>query len=110
MKLNPGDWYVLNENNEPVPCDDWLTAVQWWENPNNRKVAWTQINSEVEVSTIFLPFDHSFIPRGRPQWFETMVFGGRLNHEQRRYSTWDEAKRGHDAIVAELRAHLVRTP
>ena len=40
--------------------------------------------------------------------FETMFFGGTLDGEQERYSTWDEAERGHAAILARVRSALSR--
>jgi hypothetical protein len=43
-----------------------------------------------------------FLSGARPLLFETMVFGGPLDGEQTRYSTWDEAKSGHDAMVTRL--------
>lgn len=35
---------------------------------------------------------------------ETMVFGGPLDAEMERYSTWDEAVAGHAAMVARCEA------
>jgi hypothetical protein len=34
---------------------------------------------------------------------QTMVFGGQYDDRQWRYSTWDEAVAGHEAIIAALR-------
>ncbi len=31
--------------------------------------------------------------------FETIVFGGPMDEEMRRYATWDEAVEGHDEMV-----------
>ena len=31
-----------------------------------------------------------------------MIFGGAFNHQQRRYATWEEAERGHLAMLAEV--------
>jgi hypothetical protein len=35
-----------------------------------------------------------------------MVFGGPLDHEQDRYSTWDEAIRGHEAMLERVKLAL----
>jgi hypothetical protein len=48
----------------------------------------------VRVSTVFLGLDHRW-GDGPPLLFETMVFGGPLNGNQERYSTWDAAAEGH---------------
>ena len=47
---------------------------------------------------VFLGLDHSF-GSGPPLLFETMVFGGPLDEEMDRYTTWDEAEAGHKAMV-----------
>ena len=48
----------------------------------------------VMVSTVFLPFDHSFGGDG-PVLFETMIFDGEYDGYQKRYKTYDEAVEGH---------------
>ena len=68
------------------------------------------------VSTVFLGIDHNW-GAGNPILFETMVFdngrsetllGGSEYHPTidnyfQRYSTWEQAEDGHDAIVREIR-------
>jgi hypothetical protein len=51
------------------------------------------------ISTVWLGIDHNWIPSGRPLIFETMVFGGPMDHYSRRYSTITEALAGHDELV-----------
>jgi len=59
------------------------------------------------VSTIFLGMDHQVIPSGKPLIFETMVkYGmgdniaeGDEDYDIVRYSTLEEAIRGHNAIL-----------
>jgi len=69
----------------------------------SRRVARDEIETidatPVVVSTVFLGLDHSV--RGPPQLFESMVFGGPLDGTQHRYSTWEEAERGHKHLLAE---------
>jgi hypothetical protein len=76
----------------PVPCDSlmvWRMAIE-----RDRAVAKTHLPGGVEVSTVFLGLDHNW-GGGEPLLFETMIFGGELDGEQWRYSTWEEAEKGH---------------
>lgn len=93
--------YILR-GKEPVPAHDTLEWGHWFENTENRRVAFDKVEDEAEVSTVFLGLDHGF--GGTPLLFETMVFGGKLDGEQERYSTWDEAEASHKAMVERVRA------
>jgi len=53
---------------------------------------------KVFVSTIFLGIDHNF-GGGKPLVFETMIFGGKHDLYQERYSTYEEAIEGHKRAV-----------
>lgn len=84
---------------EVVPCasiDEWSTEFK-----KDRTVAKNTVGGSF-VSTVFLATDDSF-GGSRPLLFETVVFGGPLEGEQERYSTWDEAERGHQAMVARVK-------
>jgi len=96
--------YILR-GKEPVPVDDVLEWGRNLGNAENRRVAFDKIGDEAEVSTVFLSLDHSF-GHGAPLLFETLVFGGKLDGEQDRYSTWDEAEAGHRAMVERVRASM----
>ena len=89
------DHYILN-GHEVVPVD-LLTWARFFANFEHRVVAKTTVGGAM-ISTVFLGLDHNY-GGGRPHIFETMVFGGPLDEDQMRYSTWDEAQRGHDAMV-----------
>jgi len=91
--------YILH-GHEAVPEDDLLTWAHWLELAN-RVVKRTQVSEGIEVSTVFLGLNHSF-GEGKPLIFETMIFGGVRDGYMVRYSTWDEASVGHDAIVKEF--------
>lgn len=95
------DKYIL-DGHKAVPA----TLMEWakWYETADRTVAKTQIG-DVNVSTVFLGLDHSF-GYGPPQLFETMAFGGELDQEQERYSTWDQAIAGHDVMCARVRSTL----
>jgi hypothetical protein len=60
-----------------------------------------------EVSTVFLMLDHNWSGRGDPILFETMIFGGPLDGQQARYSTWAEASEGHDLMAEAVRHAMV---
>jgi hypothetical protein len=87
--------YVLDGRN-PVPTD-LMTWARWFETAD-RHVACDYVGP-IYVSTVFLGLDHSW-GRGPPLLFETMVFADDDAHDLicRRYSTWEQAERGH--IVA----------
>lgn len=94
-------WYVLN-GHEPIPVDDVIEWAKWFEK-GDRRVAKTSIEPNVFVSTVFLGLDHSFM-EGRPILFETMVFGdGEEDTMMERYSTWDEAEKGHKDMIERVK-------
>lgn len=92
--------YIL-EGKKAVPCDV-ITWAKWFEKAD-RHVA-KDTFGDVFVSTVFLGINHSF-GNGPPMLFETMVFGGPLDQEQERCSTWDEAKKMHSAMVERVKAN-----
>lgn len=93
---------------EAVPVKDLLEWAQWMETAE-RHVADTKVG-DVRVSTVFLGLDHSF--GGEPLLlFETMIFGGSLNDEMDRYTTWEQAEAGHRAWVERVQqAESVPSP
>ncbi len=95
--------YIL-EGQKPVLCNDLIKWTKWHET-GDLVVATTQINDEVEISTIFLGFDHN-LSEGKPLLFETMIFGGNLDQKQDRYSTWEQAEQGHKHLVEKAKARL----
>lgn len=100
-------YYILDEEHRPIRARDAVEWAKFFENTTNRIVDWTQINSQVEVSTIFIGIDHRILGSGPPILFETMVFGADDDSgEMARYSSWDDAVAGHSAIVKRLRAKV----
>lgn len=75
-------------NNIPVPCE--LDEIQMSDNT----ICYNQFG-DVEVSTVFLSWDHSF-GDDEPILFETMVFGGEYNDYQLRYTSYEMAIKGHN--------------
>ena len=102
------DKYILR-GKTPVPCDDPMKWGEWMQKGNRlvRKdtatvtVAGKPVG-EVRVSTMFLGFDHSF-GEGPPLLFETMVFGGTLDQEQDRCSTWEAAEKMHELMCERVK-------
>lgn len=90
--------YILDENKSPIKAtlDEWAN----WFSESKRRVDFTTTWNG-DVSTVFLGSDHRW-GEGPPLIFETMVFGGTLDQEQERYSTWSEAEKGHAAMVARV--------
>lgn len=107
------NYYALDDNHQPVLIADVLTWARLFETANSI-VAVTEFAcgsrsesvKQGRVSTVFLGLDYGwnrFDNRG-PILFETMVFGGSLDGEQERYSTWAEAEAGHVAMVERVMA------
>lgn len=92
--------YILDEDRNPVECHDILVWGRWLETAD-RKVAHSTVG-DIRISTVFLGLDHNFYNDGPPMLFDTMVFGGKLDKEMGRYSTWNEAERGHKKMVAKV--------
>ena len=93
--------YILDSQKQAHPAT--FEEYAAWLNGNSdcRRVALTKVGAAA-VSTVFLGLDHSW-DGGAPLIFETMVFGGPLDQEMTRYSTWDEAQRGHEAMVERVK-------
>lgn len=118
--------YVLNPDHTVSPVNtDTNEALIAWARRNeeqDRRVALDEFEDGSRVSTVFLGLDHAF-GGGPPLVFESMSFtaatkthnvfgsGEREYHgsiDQRRYSTWDEAMRGHEEMVKQHRMTLDR--
>ena len=93
--------YIL-KNGSPVLEPDVLVWARWYKSSNaERGVAQTVIG-DVRVATVFLGIDYGYV-LSNPILFETMVFGGLLDHEQERYHTREEALTGHERWCARVR-------
>lgn len=62
---------------------------------------------EVLVSTVFLGLDHNYMRSGPPLWFETLVFGGAHDGEMNRYSTWEDAEKGHAKLLGLVKSAIL---
>jgi hypothetical protein len=93
-------FYILDaDDNVKVTNDMW----EWFafvEQKDRLRVARTEV-SGVEISTVFLPM---LWFNDKPlSLFETMIFGGKLDHYQIKYKTMAEAKLGHDQVVEQVK-------
>jgi hypothetical protein len=82
-------YYILDGK---IPKEvDLMTWARWFEKAE-RHVADTK-KGNIRVSTVFLGLDHQW-GNGPPHLFETMIFGG-AEEWQERCSTWEEAEATH---------------
>lgn len=97
-----GDYYIL-DGHKAVPCNDYFKWGEWHRTAD-RKVK-REMVGESDVSTVFLGLDHSY-GDGPPVLFETLVFDGPLDMEMDRYETWEEAEKGHAAMVERVKKRM----
>lgn len=101
MLIMRNDLYILNDRGEPEPATDLMTWSEAFAN-SNRIVA-REIIGDAIVSTVFLGLDHSW-GKGPPILWETMVFGGKLDHEQDRCpGSREQAEAMHQRMVARVK-------
>ena len=89
--------YILDKTGNPVAEPDIIKWAQWFETAK-RHIAYDRIG-QVQISTIFLCFDHSF-GEGEPVLFETLIIDGEHDQYQERYTNKVAALAGHDQAVA----------
>lgn len=93
--------YVLDGNGNPVAEPNVLIWAAWFERANQERQLALDVEqvdgTEVRISTVFTGIDQAVM--GAAVLWETMVFGGRLDHEQRRYTSREAALQGHAEMV-----------
>jgi len=95
------DHYILR-GRDIIPVDMWIWT-DWLERDYPERVVGYWKFKSCNVSTVFLGLDHSF-GGGVPILFETLVFGGPMEHAGERYATYDEAEAGHMRYCQEVSA------
>lgn len=94
--------YILRKRKKAikVPLEDWARWMESIRGTSKKFVAKKTIKGK-RVSTVFLGLDHAWMEGQKPQIFETMVFEGEGYSEiyMRRYSTYNEAKKGHRKAI-----------
>ena len=78
---------------------EWLDYLHSAQDSAKHLVAETTVGSS-KISTTFSGFDLTF--GDPPLLFETMVLGGPHHGRMQRYSTWSEARFGHDDTVIQV--------
>jgi hypothetical protein len=92
----------------PITQEQWVAS---FGDRGSKRVAFDEVvldGVQLDVSTVWLGLDHAFRFDGRPHVpliFETMVFSGSEVFEDFcwRYSSEEEARRGHERVVTLLR-------
>lgn len=104
-------WVILE--NGKIKHVDHMDWYLWFQDIRNRVVAQNHVADENGVnfvSTVFLGFNHGLGMKGyRPQYFETMVFGGKHNEIVARYETLKEATEGHAKILEIVEEDSIKT-
>ncbi len=93
-----GRHYILDDEGKPKLVD-LLVWAEWFGVAQNRIVQQDEIG-DVRVSTVFLGLDSNWHEQGDPVLWETMIFGGKHDNYQDRYSSLEDAKAGHAKAVA----------
>ena len=102
MRQARQEYYILD--GKTVVPTDMMTWARWFQEARTKRVVAKTQTGDATVSTVFVGLEHRFSSEGPPLIFETLVFGGPYDGEMTRYSTWDEAERGHAAMLAKIGA------
>ncbi len=112
--MNKEDWakkiiknwrgtYRLDENKNAIPC----STIEWGDQIEEMSMAGTKHVAEETIcgkwiSTVWLGLTRGFDDNEKPLLYETMIHDKEkdewLDYEER-YSTWDEAVKGHEKAV-----------
>lgn len=94
-------WYLLDEQKQPylVPVKEYMKLDY---DPLMKIVQQDKImdgDTEIFISTVFLGLDHGLgdreSPNYKPLLWETMIFEGKHNDYQERYTSHKDALEGH---------------
>jgi hypothetical protein len=92
------DLYILDiDGKTPKVTNDLIIWSNFFRSMT-RRVAQDKVE-KILISTVFLGLNHNFSSTGPPILFETMIFGGKHDKYQRRYSTWEQANKGHQEAL-----------
>lgn len=96
-------FYILDDDNNPIPTFDLMEFDQFMCDIERRRVAVDTI-AEYWISTVFLGLNLQTIETVKPPLlFETAVFNpDGIMEVKRRYTTWSEAAKGHRYICAQI--------
>lgn len=96
------DWYIYDENHKPIKKDVIEASIWLYPSKENstdrRRVKKDTVNNH-DISTVFLGLDHGY-GEGEPVLWETMIFGAsELDQWQDRYTSYEDALKGHEVAV-----------
>ena len=124
-KYGPQYAKLVDDKVIPLNVEEWCQWISEGDGQCGRRVDRYETDTHL-VSTVFLGINHNWIRHVRPVWFETMVFdkatqgqpielmgnivGTNFGDEIycERYTTFEEALRGHQTAIAWLNAELAR--
>lgn len=105
--------YYILENGIVVETED-PNALEQALRTGTNSVAKTEINEEYRVSTMLMgrdlnvhniTFEEQDVPK---HLFETCLFGGPNGVEVTRYSTLEEAQKGHEEVCQTIRQRIAQ--
>ena len=103
-------FYMLDEHQQPIAITDIETWGRWRQTANKTVGKDTYHDREgipSVVSTVFLGIDHNLCEgNGPPVLWETLVFGGPLDMEMTRYTSYQAAVTGHQDMCRRVEASL----
>lgn len=91
-------YYVLRDG-KPVEAS--LAELTLWLQcgAKGRQVGDDILSDGTRISTVFLWIDHAFRKFGSPVLWETMIFGGPHDQYQERYTSREDAIKGHEKAL-----------
>lgn len=93
--------YLLDENKEPYPVTI-EEVIKLYNDPDMKIVQQDRID-DIFISTVFLGMDHGWnwinSPVHKPVLWETMIFGGKHDQYQERYTSHHDAVEGHQRAL-----------
>lgn len=90
-------WYILDRNNKPIKSNTY--EFDKWSNKNpTKRIVKQEYIEDIYISTVFLGLDHSYNSTIPILW-ETMIFGGKHDQYQVRYSSYKDALKGHQIAL-----------
>ena len=95
----------LDRQGRPLSLMEWCKLIEDGDYKIVDRLDEERDGERILISTVWLGLNHNWGP-GDPLIFETMIFGGPYHHWQMRWSTEEEALKGHEAVVWAYRENL----
>lgn len=90
--------FFILKNKSPVYEPDLIKWSKWFEENSDKRILKRETVNGCIVSTIFLGINYQLFT-GPPLLFETLIINGIYDGEIHRYTTWDQAMKGHHEMV-----------